>query len=146
MKIFAGHARRYLSMADIRITDHWAKAGGSLPRSAFERFGLFADMTRQLGLTHLAREPWELEALPGGRPIIFQHASLNYYGGSPESVAQEVRKTAGNGPGPRFVLMYTGPRPIQYYRDIVEALGDERYVPVTLDVMMELATKHLASE
>jgi hypothetical protein len=28
IELFAEHARRYLSMADIRVTDHWPKAGG----------------------------------------------------------------------------------------------------------------------
>jgi len=97
IELFARHARRYLAMADVRMTDHWAKAGGDLPRSAFERFGIFARITRQLGLTHLARGPWEVESLPGDRPIIFQHASLNYYGGPPEAVARKIRKVAGDG-------------------------------------------------
>lgn len=141
---FARHARRHLRRGDIHVTDHWAKGGGDLPRSVLERYGRFAQRCDQLGMTHIARRGWELEALPGGIPILFEHEPLVYFDGPAREVAAKVQRIVGDDPGPRFILLYGNPRPLGYYRDILTALGDpQRFVPVHLDTMMRLARQAL---
>lgn len=142
--LYSQHARRHLLRGDIRVTDHWAKSGGRFPATVLERFGRFAVACDQLGMTHIARSGWEVKALSGGIPIVFEHESLVYYKGTPHEVADRVRQVVGSTTGPRFLLMFTNPQPIQYYHDIMAALGRERYVPVHLDVLMRLARTYLA--
>ncbi len=137
---FLEFAKPHFDRSDIHIIDVWQRSEASK-----ERLAPFAEIC---GLDAILQLPDDAKGnvawLPDGTPLIYQYKPIHYFNGDPDEIAERVRTVAAASPAPRFLILYNSPHhnAPSYYKQIVDRLDPNLFVPVRLDVMVNLIQQY----